>query len=83
MTVYHLLIAFFQILSLPGTIATIKMSLLRSIMVAQLAIALMIYNLIKSTQNEEVMVVHQPQHHKHYYHSYQYPHDNEDEWFGR
>ncbi|XP_020281367.1 uncharacterized protein LOC109853552 [Pseudomyrmex gracilis] len=74
-----------QILSLPGAIATIKMSLLRSIMVAQLAIAIMIYNLIKSTSNQEVVVVHQPQHHAHYYHkdNYYYPEDEEHEWFGR
>ncbi|RLU27602.1 hypothetical protein DMN91_001406 [Ooceraea biroi] len=72
-----------QILSLPGAIATIKMSLLRSLMVAQLAIAIMIYNFIKSTQTEEVVVIRQPQHHMHYYHNYHYPHDDEDEWFGR
>ncbi|KAH0946749.1 hypothetical protein HN011_006476 [Eciton burchellii] len=70
-----------QILSLPGALATIKMSLLRSLMVAQLAIAMMIYNLIKSTQNEEVIVVHR--HHMHYHHKYHYPQDDEDEWFGR
>ncbi|XP_012230869.1 uncharacterized protein [Linepithema humile] len=70
-----------QILSLPGAIASIKMSLLKSLMVAQLAIAIMIYNLIKSTQSEEV-VVYQPHHHKHFYHNSHY-HDNEDEWFGR
>lgn len=71
----------FQILSLPGAIASIKMSLLKSLMVAQLAIAIMFYNLIKSTQNEEV-IVYQPHHHKHFYHNSHYP-DDEDEWFGR
>ncbi|CAL1686897.1 unnamed protein product [Lasius platythorax] len=71
-----------QILSLPGAIASVKMSLLKSIMVAQLAIAIMIYNLIKSTQNSEVVVVHQ-KHQAHYYHGYNYPKDDEDEWFGR
>ncbi|XP_025992125.1 uncharacterized protein LOC105194226 [Solenopsis invicta] len=70
-----------QILSLPGAIATIKISLLRSIMVAQLAIAIMIYNLIKSSQNSDVVVVHQPHYHKHYSHGY--PDNVEDEWFGR
>lgn len=51
-------------------------------MVAQLAIAIMFYNLLKSTEDaEKVVVVHQPQHHAHYYHSY-HP-DDEDEWFGR
>lgn len=72
----------FQILSLPGAIATIKMSLLRSIMVAQLAIAIMIYNLIRSSQNSDVVVVHKPYYQTHYRHKY--PLDNdEDEWFGR
>ncbi|EFN77547.1 uncharacterized protein LOC105189589 [Harpegnathos saltator] len=71
-----------QVLSLPGAIASIKTSLLRSLMVAQLAIAMMIYNLIKNAENSNVVVVHQPQqHHAHYYHSY-HP-DDEDEWFGR
>lgn len=70
-----------QILSLPGAIASIKMSLLRSLMVAQLAIAIMFYNLIKSTGNSDVVVVHQPQHLAHHYHRY-HP-DDEDEWFGR
>ncbi|XP_032683650.1 uncharacterized protein LOC116849998 [Odontomachus brunneus] len=68
-----------QVLSLPGAIASIKMSLLRSVMVAQLAIAIMFYNLIRSTENADVVVVRQPQHHAHYYHSY-HP-DDEDEWF--
>ncbi|XP_011643640.1 uncharacterized protein LOC105431257 [Pogonomyrmex barbatus] len=72
-----------QILSLPGAIATIKMSLLRSIIVAQLAIAIMIYNLIQSSQNSEVVVIHQPHHHAHYYHNYPDKNDDEDEWFGR
>lgn len=71
----------FQILSLPGAIANIKMSLLKSIMVAQLAIAIMIYNLIKSSQDSEVVVIHKPYHHIHYRHGF--PDDIEDEWFGR
>lgn len=50
-------------------------------MVAQLAIAIMFYNLIRSTENADVVVVRQPQHHAHYYHGY-HP-DDEDEWFGR
>lgn len=67
-----------QVLSLPGAIASVKMSLLKSIMVAQLAIAIMIYNYIRSTQHSEVVV-----HQKHSYHGHNYPKDNEDEWFGR
>lgn len=74
-------LSLFQILSLPGAIAAIKISLLRSIMVAQLAIAIMFYNLIKSSQNSDVVVVHQPYHAAHYRHSY--PDNVEDEWFGR
>ncbi|XP_012522302.1 uncharacterized protein LOC105828493 [Monomorium pharaonis] len=70
-----------QILSLPGAVATIKMSLLRSIMVAHLAIAILIYNFIKSLQKPDVVVVHQPNYHKHY--SEGYPDNVEDEWFGR
>ncbi|KAG5329799.1 MBN protein, partial [Acromyrmex charruanus] len=68
-----------QILSLPGAIANVKLSLLRSIMVAQLAIAIMIYNLIKSSQDSEIVVVHKPYHHIHYRHGF--PDDIEDEWF--
>lgn len=74
---------FFQILSLPGAIAIIKISLLRSIMVAQLAIAIMIYNLIRSSQNSDVVIVHQPYPHTHYNYRHNYHHDDEDEWFGR
>ncbi|KYM98664.1 hypothetical protein ALC62_10632 [Cyphomyrmex costatus] len=70
-----------QILSLPGAIANVKMSLLKSIMVAQLAIAIMIYNLIKSSQDSEVVVIHKPYRHIHYRNGY--PDDVEDEWFGR
>lgn len=69
--------------SFPGAVASIKMSLLRSIMVAQLAIAVMIYNLIKSTQNSEVVVIHQKHHQGHYSHGPNYPKDDEDEWFGK
>lgn len=51
-------------------------------MVAQLAIAIMIYNLIRSAQNSEVVVrVHQKKHQAHHYQNY--PKDDEDEWFGR
>nr|KAF7416557.1 hypothetical protein H0235_011088 [Vespula pensylvanica] len=72
-----------QLISFPGTIASIKMSLLRSIMVAKLAIIIMIYNVIVNMQSSEVVVVHQPQHHEHYYNQYhQYEEDNGD-WFGR
>ncbi|XP_047354835.1 uncharacterized protein LOC124951089 [Vespa velutina] len=72
-----------QLISLPGTIASIKMSLLRSIMVAKLAIIIMIYNVIVNMQSSEVVIVHQPQHHEHYYNQYhQHEEDNED-WFGR
>jgi len=49
--------------------------------VAQLAIAMMIYNLIRSSQDSDVMVVHQPYHRVHYRHDY--PEIDEDEWFGR
>ncbi|KAL6443746.1 hypothetical protein ACFW04_001674 [Cataglyphis niger] len=75
-----------QMFSFPGAVASIKMSLLRSIMVAQLAIAIMIYNLIKSkiTQNSEVVVIHHQKHHQgHYSHGSNYPKDDEDEWFGK
>ncbi|XP_050466627.1 uncharacterized protein LOC126859389 [Cataglyphis hispanica] len=72
-----------QMFSFPGAVASIKMSLLRSIMVAQLAIAIMIYNLIKSTEStSEVVVIHQ-KHHQHYFHGSNYPKDDEDEWFGK
>jgi len=51
-------------------------------MVAQLAIAMMIYNLIRSSQDSDVVVVHQPYHRVHYRHDYHKNYD-EDEWFGR
>ncbi|XP_029176271.1 uncharacterized protein LOC114944507 [Nylanderia fulva] len=70
-----------QVLSLPGAVASVKMSLLKSIMVAKLAIVLMIYNYIRSTQHSEV-VVHKKLHH--YRGQNNYPiKDEEDEWFGR
>ncbi|XP_025271296.1 uncharacterized protein LOC112639956 [Camponotus floridanus] len=72
-----------QIFSLPGAIASVKMSLLKTIMVAQLAIAIMIYNLIRNAQNSEVVVIHKKKHPAHYHHNYNYQKDDEDEWFGR
>ncbi|XP_015172154.1 PREDICTED: uncharacterized protein LOC107064245 [Polistes dominula] len=71
-----------QLISLPGSIASIKMSLLRSIFVAKLAILMMIYNMIVNMKSE-VIVVQQPQHHEHYYNQYQQYEEDHDGWFGR
>ncbi|KAI4495863.1 hypothetical protein M0802_008269 [Mischocyttarus mexicanus] len=71
-----------QMISFPGSLASIKMSLLRSIFVAKLAILMMIYNMI-SNMKSEVVVVQQPEHHQHYYNQYQQYEEGDNGWFGR
>ncbi|KAK2588996.1 hypothetical protein KPH14_001845 [Odynerus spinipes] len=73
-----------QLISLPGALASIKVSLLRSIFVAKLAIIIMIYNMIKNIQPSEVVVVQQQaQHHQHYYNSLHEAEYDDQGWFGR
>ncbi|XP_078035304.1 uncharacterized protein LOC144469195 [Augochlora pura] len=72
-----------QIMSLPGTLASIKFSLLRSIVVGKLAMLIILYNALKNSQRSEVVVVHKPEYHEHYYHSYHQPEDDDEGWLGR
>ncbi|KAK0094351.1 hypothetical protein PV326_011163 [Microctonus aethiopoides] len=75
-----------QILSIPGALASIKMSLLKSFFVGKLALIIMIYNLFRSFRlNRELLVVHQQpaQYYNHYYAPP--PNDDDDDdkgWFG-
>ncbi|KAG7210023.1 hypothetical protein KM043_011603 [Ampulex compressa] len=71
-----------QLLSLPGAIATIKISLIRSIFMAKLAMLMMLYNALRSSQTSEVVYVHQTQHHQHYYNEFHQPEDYDQGWFG-
>ncbi|KAH0547456.1 hypothetical protein KQX54_019388 [Cotesia glomerata] len=73
-----------QVLSLPGAIASIKASLLKSLFIGKLALIIMIYNLIISfrPKSEVVVVNHQPKMPEHYDHYYS-PYDGDDSgWFG-
>ncbi|CAD6217308.1 GSCOCG00004779001-RA-CDS [Cotesia congregata] len=73
-----------QVLSLPGAIASIKASLLKSLFIGKLALIIMIYNLIISfrPKSEVVVVNHQPKMPEHYDHYYS-PYDDDDSgWFG-
>ena len=75
--------------SLPGAIATIKMSLLKSIFVAKLALLVILVNALRNQQPSEIVVVHQSpaQHHDHFYPHFQddlekdYDNGNQG-WFG-
>ncbi|OAD54293.1 Protein lethal(3)malignant blood neoplasm 1 [Eufriesea mexicana] len=66
-----------QLAWLPGTLASIKMSLLRSIFVGKIALAVMLYNALRNSQKSEVVVIHKPEYHEHYYHAY-HGHGDED-----
>lgn len=70
-------------MSLPGALATIKMSLLRSLFVGKMALLIILYNMIKNSQKSEVVLVHKPEYHDHYYHSNYQPEDDDQGWFGR
>ena len=60
------------------------MSLLKSLMVAKLALIMLIFNTIKNTQKEIVVVQKAPvpQHFDHYYHPYPEKEDEDKGWFG-
>ncbi|XP_063984708.1 uncharacterized protein LOC135166426 isoform X2 [Diachasmimorpha longicaudata] len=61
-----------QLLSLPGAIASIKLSLLKSLLVGKIALIVMLFNLLRSLQPPEIFVVRQPPplHYNHYYSPY-------------
>ncbi|XP_043279227.1 uncharacterized protein [Venturia canescens] len=74
-----------QILSLPGAIASIKMSLLKSLFVAKLALIVMLFNTLRNQRPTEVVLVHQtpPQHHDHFYPHFHEDYEDDDKgWFG-
>ncbi|XP_017761515.1 PREDICTED: uncharacterized protein LOC108551766 [Eufriesea mexicana] len=72
-----------QLAWLPGTLASIKMSLLRSIFVGKIALAVMLYNALRNSQKSEVVVIHKPEYHEHYYHAYHGHGDEDGDWWGR
>lgn len=77
----------FQIITLPGVLAEIKISLIKSLIIAKVALVMLIMNAIKMSQTKEVVVVQKlppPQHHDHFYHpdSTEYE-DNNHGLFGR
>ncbi|XP_043262377.1 uncharacterized protein LOC122403108 [Colletes gigas] len=72
-----------QLMSLPGTLASIKFSLLRSIFVGKLALLLILWNIFKNTQRSEVVLVHKPEYHEHYYDNYHHKPDEDEGWLGR
>ena len=77
---------YLQILSLPGVIAEIKMSLLRSLIVAKMALVLLIFNTFRNIQRAELVVLHKApelQHVDHYYHPAFQEKPEENGWFGR
>ncbi|XP_076240922.1 uncharacterized protein LOC143183282 [Calliopsis andreniformis] len=67
-----------QLLSLPSAIGSIKLNLLKSIFVGKIALLMMIYSLIKNSQRSEVVVVHKPEYHEHFYHDFHQPEDMDD-----
>ncbi|XP_015110865.1 uncharacterized protein LOC107037059 [Diachasma alloeum] len=71
-----------QLLSLPGALASIKLSLLKSLLVGKVALIVILFNLLKSLQPPEVVVVHQPPpvHYDHYYSPYEDDEGNKG-WF--
>ncbi|XP_053987328.1 uncharacterized protein LOC128880852 [Hylaeus volcanicus] len=71
-----------QLMSLPATLASIKFSLLRSIVVGKLALLMVLFNIFKNSQRQEVVVVHKPEYHDHYYNSYHQPEDDDEGWLG-
>ncbi|XP_017884384.1 uncharacterized protein LOC108627586 [Ceratina calcarata] len=75
---------FMQLMLLPSALASIKLSLLRSIFVGKLAIAVLLFNLLKNSQKSEVVLVHKPEYHyNHYYDTYHEPEDDDEGWVGR
>lgn len=78
------IVVILQLLQLPAAIATIKMSLLKSLLVAKMAIVLMLLSYIITMKQNEVTLLTQPQHHEHFYQTPSYSHDEDDGgWLGR
>nr|XP_034180087.1 uncharacterized protein LOC117604294 [Osmia lignaria] len=72
-----------QLISLPATLASIKMSLLRSLLVGKIALIVILFNALRNSQKSEVVLVHRPEYHEHYYNSYHQPEDDDEGWVGR
>lgn len=72
-----------QLAGLPGALASIKLDLLRSIIVGKIALAVMLFNALRNSQKSEVVLVHKPEYHDHHYHTYHEPEDNYEDWWGR
>ncbi|XP_043466042.1 uncharacterized protein LOC122500935 [Leptopilina heterotoma] len=60
-----------QVITLPGVLAEIKISLFKSLIIAKVALVMLIMNAIKMSKTKEVVVIQKlppPQHHDHFYH---------------
>ncbi|XP_029052151.1 uncharacterized protein LOC114880379 [Osmia bicornis bicornis] len=72
-----------QLITLPAALASIKMSLLRSLLVGKIALIVILFNALRNSQKSEVVLVHRPEYHEHYYNSYHQPEDDDEGWVGR
>ncbi|KAK1129647.1 hypothetical protein K0M31_019361 [Melipona bicolor] len=68
-----------QLAGLPGALASIKLNLIRSIIVGKIALAVMLFNALRNSQKSEVVLVHKPEYHEHY-HTYHKPEDDYEGW---
>ncbi|XP_012249133.1 uncharacterized protein LOC105682026 [Bombus impatiens] len=72
-----------QLATLPATLASLKINLLRSIFIGKIALAIMLYNALRNSQKSEVVLIHKPEYHDHYYHTYHELEDDDKDWWGR
>ncbi|XP_058806680.1 uncharacterized protein LOC131673045 [Phymastichus coffea] len=77
----------FQLLQIPFAIASVKMSLIRSILVAKVALFMLLIRVLFTPKPQEKIVIVKPpkEYHEHYYHHHPYnePEDNKPGWFGK
>lgn len=43
----------------------------------------MLYNALRNSQKSEVVLIHKPEYHDHYYHTYHELEDDDKDWWGR
>ncbi|XP_016915365.1 uncharacterized protein LOC107999847 [Apis cerana] len=72
-----------QLAWLPVTLSSIKLSLIRSLFVGKIALAIMLYNTLRNSKKSETIVIHKPEYHQHYYETYHEPEADDDGWWGR
>lgn len=73
----------FQLAWLPVTLSSIKLSLIRSLFVGKIALAIMLYNTLRNSKKSETIVIHKPEYHQHYYETYHEPEEDDGGWWGR